>query len=908
MRIGLGPVFACERSIASRRWQTYAARSFLLSALLVAMATVASSSARVVGGGFAQNYAALGESYFYAMIGVELALVLLAAPAATAGAICLDRARGTLAHVLATDLSDAEIVLGKLAARLAPILAMVACTWPVMAITSLLGGIDPIALTLAFAIIIAVATLGCSLAILLSVWARRTHEVMLAIYVLWALVLLAWPIWYGLSLGGVLAPPGHWLLVANPFYLAFAPYGAPSQLGVEDYLGFFSVVLAVSVVSILVAVWRMRPVACRIEGQTQRGARFGVLGRLSRALPGPSLDGNPVLWREWHRLRPSAWMIALGVFIWTTTSVTCVIGAFAVWRHGISLPGASAAQMAGLFAYMILILFGLLMLSAVAPTSMSEERQRGSLDVLVATPLSTTAILLGKWWGTFRLVPFLAIGPGLMALALATARLKVPPTRVTGTVIFPNGKDLSLGMRLGAAALIVATILTYGAALTSLGLALATWIKRQSRAIATNVCIFVLVAIAWPILAITGAGRGAPALAALSPLIGAAYLGEELSMRSDRLGSTIWWVGLWDVAAAAMAVGLCWLTARTFDDAFGRIPERPRTSHWMADVAVVVAGVTAAACLVKGVSIWVQGVYPHKFPEREDEIIVFASVVIVLSGLILLSVLAALSTPSEGTQPRLGPGDSKATSSATIMVGRWWRVFRLALLLAVAPGLIALALASAREFRPVIRVEDTTLRPGTKAVMITTTSPSGETLNRLYAADRSDATVQAALGAISVPDPALPLGDRLRDAVLLMITILAHAAATTSVGLALAIWIKRRRRRIAGSVCVSLLVAVIWPIGVLLVFPIGDVGQRLAAVSSLWAAGHLMEPLINRQPHPSGLLWWIAAWDVAVAFFAIGLMALAVGMLKRRAGNLTDRTTLFRSPAFEQPLWVEQSP
>ena len=43
--------------------------------------------------GFAQKYAMLGESYFYAMIGVELALVMLAAPAATAGAICLDRAR-----------------------------------------------------------------------------------------------------------------------------------------------------------------------------------------------------------------------------------------------------------------------------------------------------------------------------------------------------------------------------------------------------------------------------------------------------------------------------------------------------------------------------------------------------------------------------------------------------------------------------------------------------------------------------------------------------------------------------------------------------------------------------------------------------------------------------------------------
>ena len=42
---------------------------------------------------------------------------MLAAPAATAGAICLDRACGTLAHLLATDLSDPEIVLGKLAAQ-----------------------------------------------------------------------------------------------------------------------------------------------------------------------------------------------------------------------------------------------------------------------------------------------------------------------------------------------------------------------------------------------------------------------------------------------------------------------------------------------------------------------------------------------------------------------------------------------------------------------------------------------------------------------------------------------------------------------------------------------------------------------------------------------------------------------
>jgi hypothetical protein len=59
---------------------------------------------------------------------------------------------------------------------------------------------------------------------------------------------------------------------------------------------------------------------------------------------------------------------------------------------------------------------------------------------------------------------------------------------------------VSLGPRLVAAAMVVATILIYGGALASLGLALATWIKRQSRAIATSVTVLVLVTIAWPFL------------------------------------------------------------------------------------------------------------------------------------------------------------------------------------------------------------------------------------------------------------------------------------------------------------------------------------------------------------------------------------------------------------------------
>src|SRR5262249_22159586 len=75
---------------------------------------------------------------------ILLGLVGLAAPAATAGAICQDKARGSLALLFATDLSDAEIVLGKLAARLVQVLGMILGVAPVLAVATLFGGVAPV--------------------------------------------------------------------------------------------------------------------------------------------------------------------------------------------------------------------------------------------------------------------------------------------------------------------------------------------------------------------------------------------------------------------------------------------------------------------------------------------------------------------------------------------------------------------------------------------------------------------------------------------------------------------------------------------------------------------------------------------------------------------------------------------
>ncbi len=52
---------------------------------------------------------------------------------------------------------------------------------------------------------------------------------------------------------------------------------------------------------------------------------------------------------------------------------------------------------------------------------------RGSLDVLLATPLSTDRIVLSKWWGTYRIIPALALLPAIGSVFIAATEPTFPP-------------------------------------------------------------------------------------------------------------------------------------------------------------------------------------------------------------------------------------------------------------------------------------------------------------------------------------------------------------------------------------------------------------------------------------------------------------------------------------------------
>ena len=150
-----------------------------------------------------------------------------------------------------------------------------------------------------------------------------------------------------------------------------------------------------------------RPVERRSEG-SGRGSTFGA--RLWRLLPGPSLDGNPVLWREWHRNRPSrlTWLLWWAYFA------------------GLSYGGASVAEVyaavcrvASLGDFVILLGSGLACSAQRHGVDLAFRGADARHSDVLWPPLADRSIVWGKWWGAFRVVPLLAFWPTVVMAAFA---------------------------------------------------------------------------------------------------------------------------------------------------------------------------------------------------------------------------------------------------------------------------------------------------------------------------------------------------------------------------------------------------------------------------------------------------------------------------------------------------------
>jgi ABC-type transport system involved in multi-copper enzyme maturation permease subunit len=120
--------------------------------------------------------ARLGGLLFQLLTLVQLALLLFFAALGAASAVAREKDRRTFLLLLMTDMTDQEIVLGKLFGSLLPILALALSAVPLLALLTLLGGVAMEQVIQAFVIILATVVAAGSLGSLVALWRDRTFQ------------------------------------------------------------------------------------------------------------------------------------------------------------------------------------------------------------------------------------------------------------------------------------------------------------------------------------------------------------------------------------------------------------------------------------------------------------------------------------------------------------------------------------------------------------------------------------------------------------------------------------------------------------------------------------------------------------------------------------------------------------
>jgi ABC-type transport system involved in multi-copper enzyme maturation permease subunit len=202
--------------------------------------------------------AALGQGIFLAVAYAQLSLLLLVAPVFSAGAVTIEKEQRTLAGLLTSLLTPADIWWGKLAAALLYQGLLLASGLPVLSLTLAFGGVGPRELAIALvstSIVVAsvsAAGLYCS-----SYFRRSVHATSVTYAVIVALCVL--PLVAYAVLAALLprpSPEPSWMLyplAPNPFYaLSIGLFGGAERTGL--WLGSLAFFLALGVASGALAV------------------------------------------------------------------------------------------------------------------------------------------------------------------------------------------------------------------------------------------------------------------------------------------------------------------------------------------------------------------------------------------------------------------------------------------------------------------------------------------------------------------------------------------------------------------------------------------------------------------------------------------------------------------------------
>jgi ABC-type transport system involved in multi-copper enzyme maturation permease subunit len=395
-------------------------------------------------GGGAASYgklAAAGAESFTLVAYLQIGLICVLAPVFMAGAIAQEASPKTWDILLTTPMSPGQIVSGNLLGRLFFILALLFCSLPLFALTQFYGGVPGRSIMTSYLIAGCAALIVGSIAIALScsrVVGRR------AVFAFYVTVVSYLAITIGidrsmLQAGMGVGPNGDgvtWMTAINPFLALNSlldPSGYP-RADIEDpTLGFLgrwmlatpvtawcygSAILSVVLMVVSTITVRGGGLATMAAGTTGVPLHRRMLGKgekeeLHRAPR--AVWNNPIAWREAAARNGTASRI-LARWAFIVIGVGWAIGLIVYYhRTGMSSDGfrlAIAMTVVGELAVTALVAINM------SATAISREREDGTLDLLLTTPLSPGAYMSGKMRGLIAyLLPLVAVPSVTIGLA-----------------------------------------------------------------------------------------------------------------------------------------------------------------------------------------------------------------------------------------------------------------------------------------------------------------------------------------------------------------------------------------------------------------------------------------------------------------------------------------------------------
>jgi hypothetical protein len=464
-----GPIIAREVLTAPRPLRFYVARASYVGLLFILMWTAWQS---LIGWRIVREFGVLarfGGVLFYGFVMIQLTLILFFAPLAAATAVAHEKDRRTFVLLLMTDLSDLEIVLGKLTASLLQIGTLLAVAAPVFFLCMLLGGVGADQILDVLGVTAAAGLAGGALGLVVALWRDRTFQslaltVLLVVLALIGVETVAY-VFPGLRLLGVPLADAldPYRAVGAVIYQAQGGWLRPSLVFMVVSLGVAVALIAlgvvrlrvwnpgrnepreqreaeqdVEVVETLVEVAEVPEPALMAVAADDAGAgsatkrpdplqrRVGLPGPLAEATglhvprrshrrvvgaarPYRRPWSNPILWRE---LRTRAYgtkpLIIKGAYVLAFALGVAIFRSLAV---GMEYPLASGLALIPV----ALAILSLILVNAQGVTSLTSERDTGALDLLLVTELSPREFIYGKLYGVlYNAKEMIALPVGLV--------------------------------------------------------------------------------------------------------------------------------------------------------------------------------------------------------------------------------------------------------------------------------------------------------------------------------------------------------------------------------------------------------------------------------------------------------------------------------------------------------------